>query len=78
MLYSRATIPAISMRFQLGASVSTALSLGTTAPMAALAQRGVPGRGPWGVGYGAACIIRGSGERKYHSRATPQALLEVV
>lgn len=35
MLYSRATIPAISMRFQLGASVSTALSLGTTAPMAA-------------------------------------------
>jgi hypothetical protein len=54
---------------------STALSLGTTAQWWLSKSVALQYTALAGVGYGAAGVIHGVGERDYHYGATPQALL---
>lgn len=56
---------------------STAVSLGTTAQWWLSKKVALQGTVLGGVGYGAAGIIHGVGERNYHYGATPQALLSL-
>jgi hypothetical protein len=56
---------------------SSALSLGTTGQWWLSRAVALQGTALGGVGYGAAGVIKGTGERDYHYGATPQGLLNL-